>query len=521
MPTTVEIFPPIGIARVGTSEEFFVGPEPDTAFDLGRRDANDNLRRQAARFRIYECDRDAAGMLTGAREITALAAHIRWSVHLVNRKAAAKRFNNGERTQARRNGATGGDLADRRLIIDAGDQPIDTPGTRVALDAGKFKDVIVPLGRLEMQADGRLCVVGGAGTSRSPRGARIQNFADNDDWHDDVADGPVTAHITRGGQTVAAEPAWVVVAPPDFAPEITNIITLFDVLLDLAVQRGVMSAPSTIFFDRDVRPLLERAMNMQWVNRQARLGYDDNPSGGHSADGPGDFSNMLDTLGDQNQPNEPRQAIFRLLRDPETLKVPAPVPSSHMPRLNDDKNSGEVLPFTRLQHRAFRLWSQGQFQKTNPAGAPVELLPDAITRVALEACAGAAFFPGIEAGRIMTRATLFMAGDAFRLSPQSVRPGDITAQNAVPWQADFHQCRWEEEEEGRPKRLGWWPAQRPDDVLKAADQDPVPWARGLKDTGESMVEHWHRLGFVKRISQHPDLFLEDERDRTLDENGAV
>jgi L-lysine epsilon oxidase C-terminal domain len=226
-------------------------------------------------------------------------------------------------------------------------------------------------------------------------------------------------------------------------------------------------------------------------------------------------------LDDPNQPDAPRQAIFRLLRDPETLMVPAPVRSSHMPRLNDDRNSGQVLPFTRLQHQALRLWSQGQFQRTDPTGDPVEFLPDAITRVALEACAGGAFFPGIEAGRIMTQAARFMAGDAFRLSPQAVRPGDITAQNAVPWQADFHQCRWEEDDAGQPKRLGWWPAQRPDDVLKNADQDPVPWARGLKDTGESMVKHWHRLGFVKRISNNPDLFLEDERDQTLDENGAV
>lgn len=522
MPTTFEIFPSIGIARVGTSDEFFIGPEPDTPLDLTRRDGNGNLKRQAARFRVYECDRDATGMLTGAREITAPAAHIRWSVHLVNRKAAAKSFNVGNATESRRNGATGNDTADRHLIIDAGEQAIDTPGTRVLLDAGKFKNVSVPLGRLEMQADGRLCVVGGSGASRSPSGARIRNFADNDDWHDDVADGLVTAQITvEGRPPVTAQGAWVVVAPPDFAPQITNIITLFDVLEDLAVQRGLRSAPATIFFDRHVRPMLERAMSMQWVNRQARLGYDDNPTGAHSAGGPGDFSDMLGMLGDPNQPNAPRQAIFRLLRDPDTLAVPSPLRSKHMPRLNDDKDSGAVLPFTRMQHRAFRLWSQGNFQQTDPAGAPSEVLPDAITRTALEACAGGAFFPGIEAGRIMTDASRFMADDVFRLSPQAVRPGDITAQNAVPWQADFHQCRWEESGNGGLKRLGWWPAQRPDDVLKSVNEDPVPWARGLKDTGEAMVKHWHRLGFVKRVSQNPDVFLEDERDRTLAENGAV
>jgi hypothetical protein len=514
MPTTFEIFPAIGIARVGTSDEFFIGPEPDVPLDLRRRDGQTNLRGQAARFRVFECERDAAGKLESATEVTADAATIEWGVHLVNRKAAADRFDGG----GRRNNATGNDAADAPLIIDSGPQRLASPALSVNV-AGRFKGVSVPLGRLITEPNGRLCVIGGRGDSRSPGNQPIVNFADNDDWHDDVSDGPITATIRRGGQTVTAKSSWVVVAPPDFAPEIPNIISLYDVLLDLGVKRQLMTPPPIVFFDKHIEPILKRAMLMQWVNRAARLGYEDTQSGGHSSGGPGDFAAMIKQLNDPTTPNAPRQRIFRLLRDPTTGNVPSPTRLKHMPRLNDDADSGSVLPLTALQFRAFKEWSDGRFQKAEPPGTSNELLPDALTRVALEACAGGAFFPGIEIGRIIRDPTKYESDEIFRLLQTAVRPGDITARNALPWQADYHQCRWEEESGN--KRLGWWPAQRPDEVLKNATDDPVPWARGLADRGESYVKHWFRLGFVKRSAADPDVFLEDERDPTLAENGAV
>jgi L-lysine epsilon oxidase-like protein len=521
MPASFDIFPAIGVARVGTSQEFFIGPEPDVPLNVKRRDANGELLRQAARFRIYDCNRDANGKLLSASEVATADTLIEWSVRLVNRKAAAERFNGGQGGGGRRNNATGNDTADQALIIDSGIQTISTLGQIKALN-GQFRGNAVSLGRLEMQNDGRLCVIGGEGRSESvPSNQAIRDFADNDDWHDDVGDGSVTARITRGGQTFETTPAWVIVAPPDFAPEIQNVINMYDVLFDLAVARGVLSAPPVIFFDQHIRPILERAISMQWVNRQARLGYDDTTSGGHSTGGPGDFD--LTALGMVGSPNPPRQRIFRLLRDPATGTFPPPPVNrrKHMPRLNDDNDSGEVLPLTPQQYRAMQLWSQGQFQISDPAAVP-ELLPDALTRVALQACAGGAFFPGIEAGRIMRDPTRYVAHEAFRLSHAGVAPGEITARNAVPWQADFHLCRWESDSSpGNPKLLGWWPAQRPDDVLKAAGGNPVPWARGLADTAESMVANWHRLGFVKQDLANPGVFIEQDRDPALQESGTV
>ena len=98
-----------------------------------------------------------------------------------------------------------------------------------------------------------------------------------------------------------------------------------------------------------------------------------------------------------------------------------------------------------------------------------------------------------------------MVGDAFRLAVDQLKPGQITENNALPWQADFHLCRWEEGSGAQPKRLGWWPAQRPDDVLTTATGLPRPWRRGTANSFEGMLADWARLGFVKedpRQSRH-------------------
>src|SRR4051794_7261725 len=104
MPTSYEIHPAIGIARLGSSDEYFFGPEPDLqSVTHGRysrsklpwdfRDSEGRLKRQAARFRVFECVRDGQGNLTQApRELTADDADITWSVHLTNRKGAVDKF---------------------------------------------------------------------------------------------------------------------------------------------------------------------------------------------------------------------------------------------------------------------------------------------------------------------------------------------------------------------------------------------------------------------------------------------
>ena len=81
MPNIYRIHPAIGIARVGDStDEYFVGPEapgfppslnrPDAPHDpnAGYKDDRGRIKRQGARFRIYEHTFDDAGALIQARD---------------------------------------------------------------------------------------------------------------------------------------------------------------------------------------------------------------------------------------------------------------------------------------------------------------------------------------------------------------------------------------------------------------------------------------------------------------------
>ena len=73
-----------------------------------------------------------------------------------------------------------------------------------------------------------------------------------------------------------------------------------------------------------------------------------------------------------------------------------------MPRLHDENNDIARLPLTSVQYRMLQHWAAGELSGDLQDPPPPELLPDALDRASLESCSGGAFFPGIEAGRIMT-----------------------------------------------------------------------------------------------------------------------
>jgi hypothetical protein len=62
---------------------------------------------------------------------------------------------------------------------------------------------------------------------------------------------------------------------------------------------------------------------------------------------------------------------------------------------------------------------------------------------------------------------------------------------ALPWQADFLDCAWDGADSSG---LGWWPAQRPDDVMTATGS-VQPWARDIF-TPADLVSSWSKLGIV-------------------------
>jgi hypothetical protein len=132
--------------------------------------------------------------------------------------------------------------------------------------------------------------------------------------------------------------------------------------------------------------------------------------------------------------------------------------------------------------------------------------PAGLDRAALEACVGAAFYPGIEASWKMR--DVFKYVEPFRLDPQSLSPGDISQQMSLPWQTDFVDCAYEDP-------YVWWPAQRPINVHKQDKADYVKWDRTFvpdkpDDSIEpiDMLHEFYRLGHVLRSE---DQFFEAGR----------
>jgi L-Lysine epsilon oxidase N-terminal len=162
-------------------------------------------------------------------------------------------------------------ISDRAsLIIDPGARHIvgrnAGSGPDHTFDTGKFLGTSVYLGELRTDAQGRLIVLGGRGKSASYNGARAVTFANNEGWYDDTSDGPVTAEVIYAGQRLETDPAWVVVAPPNYAPQQKSVRTMWDVMRDVAISAGMLPKPVRPSFERDIRPIFERVAKLQWVN---------------------------------------------------------------------------------------------------------------------------------------------------------------------------------------------------------------------------------------------------------------
>lgn len=465
--TNVRIFPSIGIARLGNSPSvFFIGPEipgDRTPPAGGYKDNQCRVKRQAARFRLFGYDGN-----TLVKELTLDepdVSAISWSVHLANTKASWRQFSGLNPNAPFRNVA----ISDRAsLEIDPGSRTLNGPNQSAGFNTGQFLEKFVPLGEMRTDAQSHLLVLGGFGNSGSvPAGLPITNYANNDGWYDDVSDGPVTASVTVGGIAFTAAPAWVICAPPDFAPPIDSLTTLYDVLFQVALDKGLagVSAPTNPSLTYDVYPILRRVFDMIRVNDQAGSGHFDfnNPASMSSAR---------------------RQSIFNKLRDPDNPGTTGP---ANMPKLWDDNNSKQ-LTVTKTQYDVIEKWQADTFNNDWPgAPPPTAITPDGLTRAALEACVGAAFYPGIEASWFLR--DTYDYTQPFRLDHTGLTAGDISKQMAVPWQADFWKCY---EYNG----YGWWPAQRPDDVFPEGSVSAEDWTREIITSHEDMVSQWHKLGFV-------------------------
>src|SRR5262245_9470575 len=277
--TEFRIYPSIGIARVGDCEDSFViGPEAPGVVPSGPyRGADQGLKPQAARFRIYKVEIDANENETVTEEIVPGSdCKIEWSVSLANRKAAGLRIGD---TLARQPNPRprNPDLNRSKLVIEA-DGSVTGSGSKGPVLSGsiefattgasgpKVTDIV--LAKLRTDENGRLLVVGGPGKSASPLNAPAESFSDNNGWYDSVSDGPVSATLRIGGQAQPVVPAWVVITVPRYAPGIYGIITWYDQAVNMSrmTTDGRFNRPATTSFTHDIYPILKRADNLSAVH---------------------------------------------------------------------------------------------------------------------------------------------------------------------------------------------------------------------------------------------------------------
>ncbi len=577
-----EIFPAIGIARVGNAPEaFYIGPEtsgglpilagePTKSFGADDfRDSDGRLRRQAARFRILRHSPD-----TEPEEVTLeteTIEEIRWTVHLANKKASWYRFltlkgqhghgpNHPLRNAERRNAEDR-----RRLIIDPGPRSITGRSAGSATAPIEFSRATIPtgyrggnfppatlkpntietLGALRTDGLGRLLVLGGFGHSGSlAQTPALTDYANNDGWWDDVSDGPVRATIRlTNGEIIEAKPAWALVAPPAYAPQIRNLVTLYDTMFDTAVRH--LGARPDIYedelwkagpsgyhphFETEVKPIFERGAGYPWVTSI--------PADRHQFD----YTKLADP---SPATREFRKFYLDILRGPgEENAVESHVPIVHMmPLLTGDDAIGaeqdagallatsKYLSLTDTQYFFLQQWAEGYFQS---GGMPEPHPGHALTRSVLENCVGGALSPGIETSWISRNPAVY--AEPFRVRPRfptpdplslgldlvaGLEPGDLTRYMALPWQADFNECA-SQNIQGRA--MWWWPAQRPASVYLATEDaigaqvgspgglgPQVPWiGSDAEPTARDhlafaddleMLRNWDKLGFVLNVGK--------------------
>jgi hypothetical protein len=594
----LRIYPPLGIARVGNAEDadnpysndYIIGPEviggPPTLPDgtparylSDFRTTDGRIKRQAARFRVYARLKDDS-----VHELTANdGVQIEWRVRVANLKAGWYEFNQamdlprGLSKNAKRRNEAMPLLPGGRSILDITPTPRQIEGRSrfgapYRFDDGTFWFKPVYLGELRTDNEGRLLFLGGRGLSESFRkGFNPLTFANNVGWHDDVSDGPVWATVRfPDGTTKEAEPAYVVVTPPNYAPGLYGLVTLDDTVRETFQSKGWIATPTSSSFTRDIWPIFDRLSGLQWVNHGLFIL--------HGFGSPLDArdSSVVDQLRNASKKQEPwRRAVLSLFRDPN---LDGPFDEPKLPQIygdaygESDTDARRDLSVSKTQYEHLQRWAAGSFADdwTGRPPSPPEfdrLSPDEqishLERAPLYDCLGGPFHPGIELTWTARLASIWKEAYRLKILPtdasarqnygdtltpevcmgpggpyDGVAAGVLTRFLGVPWQTDGTSCNSAADYEPSTflSMPTFWGARVPDQVLavenydRALALDPkkyptqaqkhvmhrVDWLRDVRGTVYyqrlvNMINEWWQLGMILPVPSPPDFLPAETR----------
>ena len=479
------IYPSLGIARLGNGpaekDQVVFSPEVPWAnlyeTDLNYLTETGEIKKQAQRFYIYECD-DCGKPV---RPISTEDYDIQWSVEVANKKPYWYVFNNCldlsivsdnynlsptfyEKAIAPAKNVTqrNPNTLDQSKRVPGGHdyrkELVNSP-PKVSVGASRPRQVIhgqfpyplsgesklaksmnlscrqVDLGTIEYDEDGTLIFYAADGVSASLNPSDLNtDFADNSNWYDDICDGRVTAVITSKSTSEqyslvdAQAAAWVATAPPDYAPQIQPIVTMYDLVAGTDTQTDYQTDFSLIF------PFLYCLYRMQWVN----LGDFLAPSFTEMIDqitAQGDFQYIYQQGPDEEKGYRIRQRIFQAFRDPAYPYNNEPVIPSSQNTSIENRGSGTdplQLPYypsdgvdypgspaqwfaiTPLLYQQFEKWRDGHFVSPPGDYGNMDALghyyqaqfyqaaqdparrPLLMTRAVLGTLYGGGFHPGVE-----------------------------------------------------------------------------------------------------------------------------
>ena len=556
---SLAIYPPIGIARIGNSPDYFLAseiPGVEPAVSGGYKDQEGRVKKQAVKFRVFAFDK--GGNVLG--EITSENSKINWNVHVANIKAAWYEFNNAldlpmagipsqYRNQSERDRSK---LAIRPVPIEICGQNIE--GDEFTFDDGEFYDKKVNLGSIKTDDQGRVIFIPGSGDAESKDGLPPTTFANNQGWHDDTCDGIIRARVEIEGKQFEAKPAMVAVTPPNFAPGLFGVVTMNDVVENLFIKEMDYPNPSQdgVVFYKHIYPILKRMTDTQWVNEGFSMLF------GHNS--PSDFSNpeflkFLENPSDNCK--NTREKVFAWFRDPCSKEFePQQVPPFYGDGFGEYQGLAIVdLPITQTQYDRLEKWATGDFTtgnieaKTSFENLDLNEKIDALNKAPLEECLGGPFHPGIELTWPMRvksmwespyRLNVVEEGENIELyfgpllSPQIALsangplsksgPGSLTRWLGVPWQTDEASCLSGYNPSTYLPIPSFWAARVPNQVLSEDGYDRInddhvnigqrlkhfdyrqDWLRDLGTQYLSkinkMVHKWHKLGIVTKSEEN-------------------
>ena len=320
-------------------------------------------------------------------------------------------------------------------------------------------------------------------------------------WWDDAADGPVSATVVfADGSTEEAFGAWVVCGDPAYAPQIRNVVSVWDDVYDAWVR------------ELDLQPEIcqggssTRTTGRPSPPRSSPSSGRPRCSGGRPTCpswrcGPtGRWSPSAPTT-TPTTPSCPGSRTSGIPNVAGELSVGVPL----MP-LSLGEAGTDFLAVSKTQYFFLEQWDANHFD----AGAGQALGPgEYLDMASLSNCLGGRYVPGIEvsypvrqpdlydtdwrtsgsgpfrvkhkplAYATATKAAPFLTGGWIPLHGMSdgLEPGDISKFMSIPWQTDYNSCSIHQPSintsgtntaTGNPLTLYWsWPSQRPDAVYPA------------------------------------------------------